>query len=487
MLKKMSYNHVAQPDWLLINRVKIPFMPINESQVIEIPGRRGVHLVGRKKKEYEIEVDVTIMGNTDIDLTTKIEWMAAWLDQPEEAPLTFNHIPERYFQATFSGGSGELEAVAAMGSGTLVFLVPDPYKYGLHVNKSLGSAAGTKTIENRGTAPVQPLFTVNFQRDSNFFGLVSPDGFIQLGQPAAPDETPIPPEERILADPMNDLAPWTASGVTLDYGKASGKFYVESTSRFMVSDWGDADENKTDWHGPVLKRSLPKAIQDFRVMAEIELYTTKEKTGRVEIWLLDTTGAIQGRMILWDRYTNAMQVSGSIAAGNYSSSQPIVHSDGPTKGIWNNFKGRLVIRREGNEWRASISKINQYGREDPTTTAYSYKQINDYLKPIAQIQIAIRKYGATPAPSATIRELHVDQLNKVQEEKKQVPALFKAGDLLEIDNRTGNTWKNGEYFNKYLDPGSTFFKIAPGTTEILASSQNPDYVNITADFDYRYK
>ena len=487
MLKKFTYNHVQQPDWLLVNKVSRPFLPANEAQTVEIPGRRGLHIVGRKKKEYEINIQVTIYASDDIDLWKKQEWLAAWLDQPEAAPLTFNDQPERYYQATFAGDPGDIEAIAAMGTGTITFLIPDPYKYGLHVNRNLGTLASSKIIENAGTAPVQPLFTVNFQRDSNFFGLVSPDGFIQLGQPAAPDQTPIPPEERILADPMNDLAPWTASGITLDYGQASGKFYVESSSRFMVTDWGDADENKSAWHGPVLKRSLPQAIQDFRVMAEVELYTTKEKTGRVEVWLLDSTGAIQARMIIWDRFTTAMQVSGSITAGNYSSNTAIIHSDGPTKGIWNNFKGRLVIRREGNEWRASISKINQYGREDPTTTSYSYKQISDYLKPIAQIQIGIRKYGATPAPSATIREITVDKLNKVDETKNQVPALFRAGDLLEIDNRTGNTWKNGEYFNKYLDPGSTFFKIDPGSTEILGVAQNSDYVNLTADFDYRYK
>lgn len=488
MLKRFAYNNLAAPDWLFINKIRRPFMIGNEVQTVQIPGRRGVYVVGRKAKEKQIEIDIEIFARHDIDLWEKAEWLGAWLDQVDAAPLTFNDEPDRYYMATFAGGDAAIEQIAATGKGTIVFLIADPYKYGLHVNRDLGTAATTKTIANQGTAPMQPLFTARFSRASNFFGIVSPDGFIQLGQAAPIESKPIPPEERVLTDSMNDLAPWTESGITLDYGQAGGKFYVDSSSRFMVQDWGDNDTNKSTWHGAVLKRTLPSPLQDFRVMAEVELYTTKEKTGRVEIWLLDQTGAIQARMILWDRYTTAQQVSGTITTGNYQSNTPIIASDGrPNKGDWNNFKGRMVIRREGNEWRASIAKINQYGREDPTTLSYNYKQVSDFMQPIAQIQIAIRKYGATPAPSATIREIHVDKLNKIDESKNEVPSLFRAGDVLEIDNRTGNTWRNGEYFNKHLDAGSTFFEITPGTTEIMAATENPDYVTLNIDYDERFK
>ena len=488
MLKRFSFFNTAAPEWLLINKIHRPFLIGKEVQTVTVPGRRGTIPLARRSKEKEIKIDVTIMARHDVDLWQKAEWLAAWLDQPEEAPLTFNDEPDRYYMATYAGDGSTVEQFAAMGSGTITFLISDPYKYGLHVNRDLGSGATIKTIANQGTAPMQPLITARFTKASNFFGIVSPDGFVQLGQAAPVASTPVPPEERILTDNMNDLAPWTESGINLDYGQAGGKFYVEGGARFMVSDWGDSDTNKTAWHGAVLKRTLPAAVQDFRVMAEVELYTTKEKTGRVEIWLLDTTGAIQARMILWDRYTTAQLIGGTITTGNYNSNTPIITGEGrPNKGDWNNFKGRLVIRREGNEWRASISKINQYGREDPTTTLYAWKQASDYLKPISQIQIAIRKYGATPAPSATIREIYVDRINQVREEAGQVPSLFRAGDVLEIDNRTGNTWRNGEYFNKYLDPGSTFFSITPGTTELQAVAENPDGVTLNIDYDERYK
>ena len=153
----------------------------------------------------------------------------------------------------------------------------------------------------------------------------------------------------------------------------------------------------------------------------------------------------------------------------------------------NKFKGRIVLRREGNEWRAYVVKLNQYGREDDSTRRQIYKTINDYLEPITQIQIGIRKYGTAPNPSGAIRELTIEQLNKVEPEKKETPSLFRAGDVLEIDTRSGNTWKNGEYYNGHLDPGSTFFELTPGTTEIQAVTSSAGSASINIDYDNRYK
>jgi predicted phage tail component-like protein len=487
LLRDFTYNGTQKPDWLLINKThRTMFVPARAS-TLEVAGRRGLYYFKNKKEAKEITFDITVMGESDNDLWLKIEWLNGWLDQMKELPLEINDEPDRHYMAVFVPVGDVIEQEAAMATGSITFLIPDPYKFGLHHNYDLGDASTTKTLENAGNAPYNPLFTVDFSQDANYFGLVSPDGFIQYGTPKAVDQVAVQPLERVLFDYANDLGPWTASGVNVDYGMQTGSMLVDSGHRFKVADWGDTEATASAWHGPVLKRSLPETIQDFRATFFIELYSSGASMGRVTLNLLNAAGAIVARSIMWDRYPGGELNTGHVTAGPVSNAVDIIRSWGPKKYMWNDFLGKLVVRREGTTWKAAIMRTDASGREDYSTQIYrriSHGSDNDE---IAQIQVSIMKYGNTPNPSATIRDIIIERVNQVDEEAEEVPSLFQAGDTLEIDTASGAAWLNGEYFNQYLDPGSRFFSIVPGITELKAATDNPAAVNVSVDYDERYK
>lgn len=486
-IKSFTYNNIQKPEWLILNKVNRPMFTSVTPRTLEVQGRRGSYLFGTRKESKEISIDITIMADNDNDLWLKVEWLAGWLDQGKELPLLFNDEPERTYMAVFTPGSGDMDQLAQMGSGQLTFFCPDPLKYGLHYNYSVGNAANLITLTNRGNADMHPLYTINFTKQQNYFALLSPDGFIQYGNPAAIEQTPVLPLERVFYDQMNDLAPWTASGITLDYGEAAGTMRVDSGHRFQVADWGDSDDNAAAWHGPVLKRSLPQPLQDFRATFFIELYSDRLAMGRVELWFLSTTGAIVARMLLWDRYPGGEMNTGHIVAGPVYDTTDIVRSPGPVEHMWDDFIGRLTLRREGNDWRASITKTDAQMRDIAKTQVYNRVIHNGDLDQISQVQIAIRKYGKTPAPSASIREVIIEKINQVNVAADETPALFQPGDRLEIDTNTGAGWLNGQYFNEFLDPGSRFFPIVPGITDLKALTTDPTGVSISVDYTERFK
>lgn len=487
MIKKFNFDNTDMPSWLFINKLRRPAFQSNEPRTLEVEGRRGVYYIGKKTKEKQIEIDITVMANNDNDLQLKIEWLSGWLDREGEFPLRFNDEPDRYYMAAFIGGSDELDAIAAMGSTTLTFFCADPYKFGPHHNYDFVVNEQPFTIANQGTAPLYPYYTATFRKASAFFSLVTADGFIQLGQAQEVEEVVIPELETVLADPMNDLAPWTSSGINVDFGEVRGTMYVNDNHRFMVNDFAADESVYTKWFGPVLKRSLPSAVKDFRVSFEVELYANEKQTGRVELWLLNAAGAIVARLIVYDKYDNTSLVSASVTAGSYSSNTEVLHNNGPEKGIWNNFRGRIVLRRDGSTWRTTVAQMDSLGRERMETLSTRVIQHSGNLDNVAQVQIGMRKYGRTLPASMTIRDIKVERINKPQEQNKEVPGLFKAGDVLQVDYTTGSTWKNGEYYNMHLDPASQFKPITPGTTEVLALTSQPNSVNVNVDYDERYK
>lgn len=489
-VRTFSYNNVQQPDWLLINKASRPMFSPVEAVTMDVPGRRGAYFFETRTGSKQIKLDITIMAESDNDLWRKIEYLGGWLDQGKPLPLAFNDEPERFYMAVFESGGEDLEQIAAMGSGTITFTCPDPYKYGLHYNYSVGDALDYKTITNNGSAPIQPLFIVNFQKDANYFAIAGPDGLVQYGAPAGVEQPTVKPLERVLTDYCWDLAPWSSTGLNLDFGIATGSFQVTDGHKFTVANWGDDDTTKSAWHGPVLRRSIPESVQDFRAIFDIDLNNPPKTAGRVEMWLLDAAGAIVGRMIFWDRYLNAEKNEAVIAAGPNGNSEYVLEHGGfpSSKSLtWNgSFKGRLVLNRQGNDWRASVQKLVSGNRLSEASKGYGRLIRSANNNPIAQIQIGIRKYGNSPSFYAAIRDIAIERINKIPD-KNTIPTIFRAGDVLEIDFTTGSAFLNGEYFNQQLDPASRFFSIPPGLTDLKFLTTDPTGVQISLDYDERYK
>ena len=490
MLRSFTYNNVEKPPWLFITKTNRPPHGKVNPVTMDTPGRRGSWLFGTRTESLEISFDIEIYADNDVDLREKVEYLAGWLDQGEELPLSINDEPGRYYQAVYTGGGESWEQIASIGIGSLTFFVPDPYKYGEHYNYSL--APGANVLNYMGTAPMHPKFTINFTKDSNYFAIAGPEGLVQLGAPAGVGEPAAKPRNRLFVDQMADLAPWSASGVNIDFGMQAGSAYVIDGHKIGVQNWGDNDETTGGlWHGPVLKRSIGYTVQDFRAVVDFDMNNPPASAGRVCVWLLNAAGAIMARLIFYDKYLTAQKNEVSITAGPNSNQKVILAHEGFSSSktlTWNgSFQGRMILNRNGNIWRASIAKLNSEGRLSTASYAYDWIEHGAHLDPIAQIQIGFMKYGNGQSRSfyTAIREVLIEELNNVP--PSTTKTIFQAGDKLEIDFAQGAAFLNGEYFNEELDAASRFFPFMPGMSEFELRATDQTGYTATIDYDRRYK
>ncbi len=490
----ITFNNVYLTDaipGLLITNIKRDILPPRAVNLIDIPARMGSYFLNVKNNVRTYTVDIALKGSTLEDVRLKMRDLAEILNTKGLAPLVFDDENYKTYQA-IAVENTELDEVARLARGTITFLIPDPVGKGSTVSMNLGAAGDIHTITNYANSDVYPIFTVDFNSDAQFFSMISPDGFVLIGNPAGVEEVTKKPEEISLHDQCDDLTPWSSTGVQLDYPSAvnAGTMAVVPDNisggyKFQPSSYGDDATYPDKWHGPAIKRSLPETLQDFELEAFVELYSGKNETGRIEIIFFDASGVALGKMVLWDRYPSVELNTGHIYAGSISDQHTIIDSWGPRKYAWNQFLGVLKVKRVGNIWSAAITKAETWGRYKYDT--HLYKQIiinNEYTNPVASIQIHVSKYGSKPAANMSVRGIRVFKINTVLTD--EVPTLFSAGDQLVIDHEKGACFLNGEYFNQHLDPASKFFKIAPGSTQVTSRTTDGADVNIKVDYVERW-
>jgi predicted phage tail component-like protein len=477
---------------LYINNIKRDILPPRSVNLIDIPSRVGAYFLNVKNNVRTYTVDITIAGRTLEDVRSKRETLAKILNTDGLKPLVFSDESYKTYQA-IAVENTELDEVKRIAKGTITFLIPDPIAKGQTITSTSVAAGGTIDITNNSNSKVYPKFTVTFNSDAQFFSVIKDDSFVLVGNPASVEEVTVPAEELILWDRCDDLTPWSSTGIQFDYPNAvnAGEMAVvadpiDDNYKFKATSWGDDATYATNWHGPALRRSIPETIQDFRIEMTVECFSSSPNTGRIELIFLDASNVQLGKMVLWDKYTAWENNSGIIYAGTINNRVDLLRSLGhPNQGSWNDFHGRLKIKRVGNEWSAVVTKILDSGEYVYETHLFKKKFIeNQFTNPIASIQIHLSKYGETDSAAISIRGIRVFKINTVQ--TTEIPTLFKAGDVLEIDHEKSVVFLNGEFFMQHVDPASKFFALDPGTTSIATYTTDAENTTVSYEFAERW-
>ncbi|MBT2688255.1 phage tail family protein [Bacillus sp. ISL-47] len=475
---------------LRIGTIRRDILPPRVVNMIDVPARMGAYFLNVKNGVRTYTATISITGISLEDIRFKVRDLAEILNTDGLASLVFADESYKTYMA-IAVENTELDEKEVLAKGSITFLIPDSVGKGATVSSNLGASGQVHSIVNNANSPAFPIFKVDFNADAQFFSMISPDGFVLIGNPAGVTEITKKPLEMVLNDKAEDLTPWSSAGAQLDYEYAvnSGTMAVVSDTlggglKFKPSDYGDDAANAGKWHGPAIRRSLPSQIQDFRIELSIELRSSDLETGRIEFVFFNASNVALGKMVLWDRYPKSELNTGHIYAGNIQDQHTLIASMGPKKYDWNQFFGKLNIRREGNQWEASIVQTDYSGRYKYGTHLYKRGFLNLFNDPIASIQVHISKYGSTPAADMSVRDIRIQRINQVLIE--EVPTLFEAGDQLIIDHEKGACFLNGRFFNQHLDPASKFFKLIPGTTQVTSRTTDEANTTIQAEFMERW-
>lgn len=104
----------------------------------ELRDKPGAYFFGVQTGIYEMEFEVFIQGTDRQDLWKRIRKANAWLKQEELKKLEFDDEPGLYYKA-ICVESLELDEILEYGFGTIKFIAPDPYAFGIHQKQRVNS------------------------------------------------------------------------------------------------------------------------------------------------------------------------------------------------------------------------------------------------------------------------------------------------------------------------------------------------------------
>ncbi|OPX86830.1 MAG: Phage tail protein [Pelotomaculum sp. PtaB.Bin104] len=131
-----TFNGISSTNYLIENNVHHSILPPLAHRSLFVPGRVGVYDFGVYVGSREIAVDVTVTGNSQAELRTKVRSIASWLYTENLAPLVFSDEPDKTYYARVSGNT-DLEQIAAVSQGTITFVCPDPFAEGASYSQTL--------------------------------------------------------------------------------------------------------------------------------------------------------------------------------------------------------------------------------------------------------------------------------------------------------------------------------------------------------------
>ncbi|MCA1800179.1 MAG: phage tail family protein [Actinobacteria bacterium] len=436
----------------------------SEVSKIRVPGMTGVHKGRKARLEREISVTFTVIGDSLTDLRNKINTLSERLDLDEVAPLVFSDEPDKTYFAILAGATDDNELMT-YGFGTLVFLCPDPYKYGPEMIATLNTDVGT-IINVAGTAPTKPIFELTATAPSTYAMVVnSEDEYNMLGAPYDVDINKYRKYTLQLGHGMQNVTNWTAANpgeVDQDIGGTVESAIIGGDNFFIPNGFGTG----VGWHGPAIKRSLPSPATNFKAEAGFEFKNTADKAmlGNIEMYLLDVNGICVARIGLRDGFGGTANTYGQARVGTASGSDRavLINEQGDRAGVWNNFDGMVRLERDGRKWTAYISKVGTNGNTGPhhtsrTATWYDSKDVHQTA--VTQVVFAFQQHGTAPVPTMRVSYVNIFDINS----EPGSPYIVYENDLIEMDHRGKGFYRiNGEEAKEFKNFGATLFTLKPG-------------------------
>ncbi|PRT14968.1 phage tail protein [Bacillus toyonensis] len=464
-----------KPAWAPLKR--------NLLQVSNYPGAR---LLNTQTDIRVLPVSVGIEAKSSTDLETLKEDLARWLITEEPQELIFDAEPDRTYFAVVDE-SFDPEELVNIGQGVVKFICPMPYKLGPIRNAKAKLEQNNiikMDVVNEGSVFSEPKFKIQVENPSTFIDIINKNGdqHFRIGYPVKVDETPISRYELVMHDKANSLVGWTEVGKDFvsDYGIVAGKMIADG-ARIMPSDYGQGQF----WHGPAVKKSITGGpLQDFTLDAIVECRNLNPATmGRVELYLLDESSVVVGKVGMFDAYRNSSENFGEVMAGNGDYNHLIIAETGYYRSTWNNFYGRLHIARVGNYWQGDIALLDEKGNYHTEKFAQWWDTGNSFMKKVAQIVVHICSFNDAPSLVAAVHDIKVQKVNSNTE--RQIPYIVQKGDLVEIDSSDASIRINGANAINIKDFMSDYIRVEKGKNEIEIFPNNIGQVDVTYRERYR--
>lgn len=231
------------------------------------------------------------------------------------------------------------------------------------------------------------------------------------------------------------------------------------------------------------KISSSKVTQKMTTQAGEPVYAD-EQVGTLEVYGYDKNGTKLFKFAIEDtsefyEYVDPKIYIGSTQVAHDGKNTPTPRQQDSKSvasgvfGDFNDFSGKLLIRRETNSrgqqlWTCSINKIVNGKITAKIETSNSISNSKFPTGKLSYLGFYIGKYGSNEAVSSVgVNNVKVKNLNyKIDQSISGNVVTFKKGDHLQINFETGLVTINDKLALTDLDIGSEFFAIPPGYSEV---------------------
>ncbi|WP_239589589.1 distal tail protein Dit [Metabacillus crassostreae] len=475
----MSFNGQRQSYLKVLKGRERPAWAPIEHELIEVPGRPGAYKKSKRIKVRRINVPVVIKGADISDLQKLKEDLAAWLITDDPKPLVFDDEPDRVYYAEVTG-SFDAEEIVTIGTGIISFICTDPFKYGPLYKGVFESEVAT--VNAKGTKETFPIFRATVKNPITFMDIVTDEAYMRIGESVdLENEVPFVQEEMLLWDQCNSLVGWSNASA-VDGGIVAGTMVTDGV-RFVASGYGTGSA----WHGPAIKATIPNGpLTDFRLDSIITLGNgLPHQVGRVEIYLLDSSGNVVAKLAMKDTYSGTSLAFGEVRLGDLVNKRFLISEYGDRKGNWNNFYGMLRLQRIGNKWTAYIAQMDSSTNRHHTRREIPFVDGNNqFNKTVSQIVVHVAQYGTNASGTLAINDIKAFRIN--QKNDTQIAYIANAGDTIEIDHAKNRILINGEDRKDLKDFGASFFALKPSTNNIQVAPYS-SFENVEVEWRARYR
>ncbi|SEP91930.1 putative phage tail component, N-terminal domain-containing protein [Ignavigranum ruoffiae] len=260
MYLKGYYDDVEFTKYCIINNVTPTLMAPRDNNFITNTSLSGSKFYQTRLGQIKLEVDITIKN----DVMDNLDQLNKILFSTEPKKLRFSNRNDRYLLAIIDG-EVQFSSSNKAGKAKITFISPDYFWRDVKGLTFVELEEGLGILENKGTAPTYPYFDLYFGRDCGYLCIMSPNGFISLGNPTQEDNIIVPPSEIAIDEPIvsskGKLVGWTeindAKTWIPDYNKISSgnkPYYTDSAV------WVDMNEVGTDskWYGHAFVKEFDK-------------------------------------------------------------------------------------------------------------------------------------------------------------------------------------------------------------------------------------
>jgi hypothetical protein len=287
--------------------------------------------------------------------------------------------------------------------------------------------------------------------------------YMMVGREATIEQEVFNPRTVVLTNSGTTTTGWSTAATGEINGVIAGAMTVNG-SAFLASSYGAAD---SAWHGPAIKYPLPVGVQDFIAEFGVDFGNTGVGTnlGRVEAYLLSSSGVLLARIALKDNFRDRTQTVAEAQVGGNEGKYLI--NEGPDNGTaWNNFSGVLRISRSARTWNAYVAQVSSNGTHHSRLTRSWTDVSNASLDEVAQVVIHTGQYfNFVAVPKQHFTYVTVTKLTRPATES-QVPFAIGTGDSIVFDHATGEILKDGADIRREKNFGGFPFELEPGDNVI---------------------